>query len=295
MDGKRSRNWFLTINNFSDAELALALDYTCEYKLVAREVGEECGTPHLHCYYEHKDAKTFKTMKKRFPRANIQVALGNAEQNKTYLSKQELVLEQGKPKKQGKRTDIEQVQELFQEGANMREIVTVAKSIQSVRMAEIYYKYLEKARNWETKIYWFWGPTGTGKSETARVQFEDRDVYETMDNGKWWEGYDGHECVIIDDLREETYSYKTLLRLTDRYGFRVEHKGSSRQLLAKEIIITAPKSPQQMFQFCGEDNRQLLRRIYEIREFDENGETFSQFPDRFGNIISGEVIEEDAS
>ena len=113
-----------------------------------------------------------------------------------------------------------------------------------------------------------------------------------MDNGKWWEGYDAHECVIIDDIREETYGYKSLLRLTDRYGYRVEHKGSSRQLLAKEIIITAPKSPQQMFQFCGEDNSQLLRRIHEIREFDALGGTTSVFPDEFGNIISGEVIED---
>ncbi len=270
MNDKRSRNWFITCNNYSDAELALAIDYACAYKLIAEEVGEECGTPHFHLYMEHKDAKTFSSIKKKFPRANIQIALGNADQNKEYLTKQKLILEQGTPKKQGKRTDIETVRDLVAEGANMRSVIPVAKSIQSVRMAELYLKYLERSRDWETKITWFWGPSGTGKSRMAREIFKGRDYYTTMRNGKWWEGYDGHECVIIDDIREQSYKYEDLLAMLDRYEFRVECKGGSRQLLAKEIIITCPKRPQDLFQFCGEDNNQLIRRIHEIKEFSEN-------------------------
>lgn len=291
----RARNWFLTCNNYSNDELAVATAYASSYKLLAEEVGEECGTPHFHLYVEHKDAKTFSSMKKKFPRANIQIAVGSAEQNKTYLAKQKLILEEGTPKKQGKRSDIETVKDLIAEGANMRSVIPVSKSVQSVRMAEIYFKYLEKARNWHTKILWYWGPTGTGKSISAREMWEEEDVYETMENNKWWEGYDGHTHVIVDDIRESDFSFKSLLRMCDRYGYKVECKGGSRQLLAKEICFTSPKSPQQMFQFCGEDVKQLLRRITEIKEFREDGTTDSVFPDKWGNIISAEYIENASS
>ena len=151
----------------------------------------------------------------------------------------------------------------------MRSVIPVARSVQSVRMAELYLKYLEPKRDWLTKIRWFYGPSGTGKSRTAREIFKDRDYYTTMRNGKWWEGYDGHENIIIDDIREHSYKYEDMLAMLDRYEFRVECKGGSRQLLAKEIIITCPKHPEELFAFSGEDNTQLIRRIHEIREFND--------------------------
>lgn len=88
-----------------------------------------------------------------------------------------------------------------------------------------------------------------------------------MENLKWWEGYDAHENVIIDDFRKDSIQFSSLLRLLDRYAFRVETKGASRQLLAKNIIITCPESPEELFEHTREDIKQLLRRIDEIKEF----------------------------
>ena len=83
----RARNWFITINNYTDDEIEYARNYNCQYMIIGNEIGEKCRTPHLHIYFELKYQKTFSKMKKDFPRANIQVAKGSAEQCRAYCSK----------------------------------------------------------------------------------------------------------------------------------------------------------------------------------------------------------------
>ena len=88
-----------------------------------------------------------------------------------------------------------------------------------------------------------------------------------MDTGKWWEGYDAQEYVIIDDMRGDFLKFHQLLKLLDRYPYRVETKGSTRQFLATHIFITSSYHPEEMFS-TREDIQQLLRRIDEIKMFE---------------------------
>ncbi len=262
---QRSRSYCLTINNYQPEDVAFITNYEAEYLVVGDEVGES-GTPHLQIYFRLKNAKTFSKIKKEFTTAHIEIAKGDDHQNKAYCSKQNLILEKGTPKQQGKRTDVERIREMVADGNTLRDILQVATSIQSVRMAEIHLKYFERKRNWKPNVYWFYGETGTGKSKLAYEMSVD--PYVTLDTIKWWEGYDGHAHVIIDDMRGDFAKYHQLLKLLDRHEYKVECKGGSRQFLAEQIIITSCYSPQQMFTHKAEeeDLGQLLRRITEIRE-----------------------------
>ncbi len=262
----RARNWFLTLNNYSEDERNAAEQYKCEYLLIAEEVGEKEHTEHLHIYFELKNAKTFSKIKKEWPRANIQVAKGNAEQVRAYLAKQNLVVEIGKPKKQGERTDLEEVKEILKETNKMREVVLVANSFQSVRMAEMILKYHEKPRNFKPLVKWYYGSTGSGKTRTAHEECDPDDTHVQDRNIKWWEGYDAHKNVIIDDFRKDFCKFHELLKLIDRYPYRVECKGGSRQLLAETMIITSAYPPQDIYE-SREDLEQLIRRIDEIKIF----------------------------
>jgi len=143
------------------------------------------------------------------------------------------------------------------------EAVVEEGSMQQIRVAEVYVKYKEKPRNWETDVYWFWGPPGSGKSKAAFEQAEKMEGRKWVagKNSKWWEGYDGHETVIIDDYRKGWCSFAELLRITDRYEYRVEVKGGSRQLRAKNIFITCPHPPTKVFEELDEDLTQITRRI----------------------------------
>lgn len=266
MEKQRARNWFLTINNYTEEEKNYAMNYKAGYLLVADEVGEKEHTKHLHLYFEMPLQKRFSTIKKEFPRANIQIAKGNAAQNKIYLTKQNLILEIGEPKKQGDRTDLENIKEVIAEGKGMREVVIVAKSYQSVRMAECILKYHEGKRNKKPVVKWFYGGTGTGKSKTAYEQSDPDDTHTQDNNIKWWEGYDAHKYVIIDDFRKDFCKFHELLRLIDRYPYKVECKGGSRQFLAEQIIITSAYHPAIIYE-TREDIQQLIRRIDEIKMF----------------------------
>lgn len=122
-------------------------------------------------------------------------------------------------------------------------------------------------------IRWFYGSTGSGKTRQA---YEDAKTlgltpYTCMATTKWWEGYDAHEYVIIDDMRKDFCKFHDLLRMLDRYPYLVECKGGSRQLLAKTIIITTTHRPEELYS-GREDINQLLRRIDEIRLFGNNVE-----------------------
>jgi hypothetical protein len=271
MTDTRARNWFLTLNNYTQDELAYAKEYKAEYLLIADEIGSKEETPHLHIYIELKNQKTFTKIKKEFPRANIQVAKGNAEQVKAYLSKQNLIVESGSPKRQGTRTDYDECKAVLLDNGNMRDVVSVATSYASVRMSECYLKYHERKRTWKPTIKWYYGETESGKSRAAYADLggEDCDDIHKQDFGiKWWEGYDAHSKVIIDDFRKDFCKFHELLKLLDRYPYRVECKGGSRQFLATHIIITSAYHPEDIYD-TREDLQQLLRRIDEIKMFEK--------------------------
>lgn len=264
----RSRAWCLTINNYTENDLETITNWKAEYKIVGDEIGEN-GTPHLQIYFRNKEAKTFRRIKKEFPQAHIEIAKGDDLANKTYCSKQKILMEEGTPKQQGKRNDIHEIRDMVKQGNNMRQILDVATSLQSVRMAEIHLKYFERKRDWKSLVKWYYGPTGTGK--TKRAFEESEDPYVCLDTNKWWEGYDGHKHVIIDDMRADFCKFHQLLKLLHEYAYTVECKGGSRQLLAEQIIITSCYSPQEMFRGKSEESLdQLLRRIDILEEISQN-------------------------
>lgn len=257
------RDYTFTINNYTEEDITqvIALKDTAKYVVCGRETGDE-GTAHLQGYVYFKSAIVFKSIKKMLPRAHIETAIADAKHNRTYCTKgNDILIEHGEMPVQGKRTDVEIVKNTLKEGGNMRAVIDMAKSVQTIRMAEIYLKYNEKGRDWKPEVVWYHGSTGSGKTKAAREWLGD-DVY-TPVSYKWWEGYDGHENVLLDDLRGSFCMYNEMLKLLDRYEFKVECKGGSRQLLAKKIAVTSCYHPRHIWNTV-EDKEQLLRRIDKI-------------------------------
>lgn len=272
---ERLRNVCFTINNYTNADIEALDSWECIYMLYAKEIGEQ-GTPHLQGYFEMETQMTLSALKKKLhSTAHFEKAKGTAEHNYKYIVGPFEDLEKSKPfnpehvirgapKKQGKRSDLEATREVLKETGKMRDVVETASTFQSIRMAEVYLKYHEKSRTWKPNVKWFHGATGSGKTRLAYDLLTS--PYTCCANAKWFEGYDAHEDVLIDDIRFDTFKFQDLLRLIDRYEYRVECKGGSRQFLAKNIIITAPSSPQEMFKGFTENLQQLIRRIDEIKE-----------------------------
>lgn len=266
MEKSRSRSWCFTLNNYTENDVKMLNQVQCQYIVFGYEIGES-GTPHLQGYIYFDDAKTLSTLKKKIHKtAHFEPANGTPLQASTYCKKDGRFEERGKlPQIQGKRTDLDNIKNVVLETGKMREVVLYATSYQSIKMAEQILKYHENKRTWKPIVKWYWGPTGTGKSKTAYEEMPD--CYTTLSTGKWWDGYDAHEDILIDDMRKDFMKFHELLRLLDRYSFQVETKGGTRQILARRIIITSCFPPDEMFD-TREDIKQLIRRIDEIKKFE---------------------------
>lgn len=269
----RSRGWVLTLNNYSDIEYETIKQYfeeQCDYAIIAKEVGEQ-GTKHLQMHAEFVNMKSLKQLKELCRRIHAEKRQGSKQQASEYCKKDGNYYEIGKLKdSKGKRSDLDKVRSMVADGKPMGEIIEVCSNYQAIRFAETLKKYKQKGRDWKTEVHWFYGPTGTGKTKTAFEMSKPDNRWISLDSLKWWDGYDGQEDIIIDDFRGSDCRLKTLLRILDRYEYRIEYKGGSTQLLAKRIFITCPYHPKNVYRNLeqSEDIKQLLRRIDHIIKFE---------------------------
>lgn len=261
----RHRSWTITVNNHSeqDEQQLQAQQVRALFIVYGREKGES-GTPHLQGYIQMKQSQTLAYMKKHVhATAHFEVARGTPVQNYEYCTKDGDFWTFGEVPKQGKRTDIETVKQIISDGGSMKDVLQEATSYQAAKFGELLLKYKEPPRLQQVKVYWFYGPTGSGKTKEA---FNLCPEAYWQNSTKWWDGYDGEKEVIMDDWRQEGWTIESLLRMWQPYPCRIETKGSTRQLQATTFIITTPNHPQELH-FPGEDLQQLLRRITYIREF----------------------------
>lgn len=266
---KRTRDWCFTLNNWKrkDYLTIKALATTAVYCIVGKEGKDK--TPHLQCYIYYKNGKTWPTMEKKLPKGtHFERADKSATINQKYCSKEGDFQEWGEIPIQGKRNDIVRTREALEDGTSLRGVISGATNCQSIQYALKWLTYLEQERKWKTEVHWYYGSAGSGKSKKA---FEENpDAYWCTKNNEWWDGYDGHSTVIIDDMREDFCKWQELLRICDRYPLKVAIKGGFRSFLAQKLIITSPKSPKEMYQYrTKEDLHQLHRRVDVIINFDE--------------------------
>lgn len=97
-----------------------------------------------------------------------------------------------------------------------------------------------------TRMQWMWGPTGSGKSRGARDAIKEMglSLYVKMQN-KWWDGYEGQDCVLIDDMGKERGKDLTThcKHWFDIYPFQAEIKGTVRYIRPRLFVITSNLHP----------------------------------------------------
>ena len=249
-----SKSWCYTVNNYTDKDIEFFSGLECRKHVCGKEVGEK-GTPHLQGYITFKNATRLTALKKLHGSAHWEMARSQ-EAAYNYCLKGEIIIQ--KNGSQGKRSDLIAVTTAIKEGAKLQDI----KELYPVEYIK-FHNGIEKLitgekRNFKPEVFWFWGKTGTGK--TRKVVEKEPDLWISGKNLKWWDGYEGQEAVLFDDFRKDFCTFHELLRILDRYPYRVEVKGGSREFNAKRIYITSCHAPEAVYE-TREDIAQLLRRI----------------------------------
>lgn len=272
MPCETSKSWApCTLHNYDDGDIEWLKSLECTVMVVAKEICPETGTPHLQFSVTFRRAYSFAAMKKMHSRVSWHMQKCKQDNNYCRKRDSEVIIDRDERKAKGARSDIAVVKQLVQETHSMAAVVDVATSVQSIRMAEAWLKYHEAKRpiSPAPEIHVRWGPPGTGKTRYVWDKYPLDEVFQPT-SYKWWEGYDGHKVVLIDEFRANWCTFGQLLRLLDRYPYTVEVKGGSRQIQATVWYITSSLHPRDWYDpghfNASERVEQLLRRLTTVTE-----------------------------
>ena len=252
-----------TLNNYSEDDYtAIHEKLEWDYLIMGKEIGA-CGTPHIQGYGELISKKRLSTLKRFNEKVHWEKLKAKAVQAAEYCKKEGDFQEWGSLKVPEVKKDLKTWITYIKKN-NMRTLMEDPPNISTIKVIEKYLTYCEPTRCEKPHVTWFWGSSGSGKSRKA-AELAGPDVY-WKDDSKWWDGYDGHQNIIIDDFRGSNMKFTYLLRLLDRYPMRVEVKGGYRQMRSLKIFITSIVHPESVYSFQDSDEpiRQLIRRLDEI-------------------------------
>lgn len=283
------KRFVFTVNNWTPAEHAAVkvfLDCSCVWGIVAPEIAPTTGTPHLQGACVLKKKTAFSTLRKvpGLLRARMAKMKGTPLSNQVYCRKAGVYSEYGTPPNPGKRSDLLPVVQSIKAGKSMLDIVSDDTA------AVVFVKYqrgltalrnlTRERRKLPPQVFWFYGPTGSGKSraafELAINKFGGRHWCSSADLS-WYDGYDGQELAILDDFRPGAIKFRMLLRILDRWPLSVPIKGSYTEWTPSIIIITCPLPYNELYRYrqdtVPEDLTQLKRRITESIQFPDQWES----------------------
>lgn len=253
---------------------------TMWYMCYKREEGGETQGLHYQGYVQMMCQQRIAAVKKELNITKGWVQAQKASQAQTaraYVWKLETgvgdPIEHGtfRESEQGKRTDIDEFVDAAKDIGNNKRKMYVDHPACMVKYPKAYDDIratFTEPRTWKTKVVVFYGMTGSGKSHTAAQLFPDAYVFGTNNKG-WWDGYDAHDVVIIEDFRGSFMSIEDWLQLCDRYKITVNKKGGRAQFVPKLIIITCSAKPSDWWkqETVGERYPEIERRIDELYVF----------------------------
>lgn len=269
----QSKFWCFTLNNCHNYD-ALNNILNWEYMVAGKEVGAN-GTPHLQCFVAYKVRTKFSTVKNQIPRAHIEKMgqFSTPKKAADYCKKEGDFMEFGElPDWRGGKSGGEA------KAANFRAMIAAAKSgdldgveeLNPVAYVQHYHAFKRIVQDHPAACrplddvcgIWYVGEPGVGKSHKARADYPN--FYDKAIN-KWWDGYQGEDAVILDDLDLVHHVLgHHLKRWADKYPFPAEQKGTTVQIRPKNIIVTSNYTIEEIFTQGGDVLVSALKRRFEV-------------------------------
>ena len=283
------QRFVFTHNNYNTADIDYLKNVVapmCVWIICGEEVGEQ-GTPHLQgfCYLKKKMSENkIKKSLMRFPDKRMawcNQAKGNNKEQFDYCSKQgkfwqmgERPADAGEAGGEAEANRWADIRRLAHEKNNFEDFFDeISQVYPDVALNMIdklpkFYEAINKKKvpkQVNVNCEWLQGPPGTGKSYTARE--ENPEAYVKCATGKWFDGYNGEKCIIIEDL--DANSLKDILpiikQLCDKYQLIVEVKGGSKTIRPEKVVVTSNYSIAHLFPeptMCA-----AMTRRFTVRKF----------------------------
>ncbi len=291
MADSRHRHFSFTQNNYETTDMADAVP--CRYMVYGKETGAS-GTPHLQGHVCFENKKRINPVIKLMPGCHIAVSKA-PEKSIAYCKKGEQTKEEWEEHgtagpNYGLNADVTERGEaprfnqkgidngggaeeqarwkairLAAEEGRFDDIPEDIRFTQDLCIDRHRQRGLKKRKleDTEEKHQWYYGASGTGKSRKART--ENPDAYLKNCN-KWWDGYEEHETVLIEDFDKKHDVLGHHLKIwADRYPFHAEVKGGGTGTIRpKTIIVTSNWHPEDIWT-DERDLEPILRRFHVTR------------------------------
>lgn len=292
------------------------------------EIGDS-GTHHCHLVLEAKQSFRYSKPLNMFPTTHIELTKGTKEEVTAYFTKSGKYEEKShtvvipmkmfgeiraaKANNQGRRTDLETIQQMLEEGCTPEDIMSnnlAARQYSKMIHDHFYQLRLQSAPDHKDnlRIIWHTGDSGSGKSYTQVKliqKFGREQVYVLSDyqNGGL-DNYQGEPYLFMEEFKGEI-PFGEFLKITDRYPQQMHARYSNVYALWTEVHISSIFSPRQIYNIMvpeeKRDNdviKQMMRRINKVvyhfttTEADEVKYKTLTFSTEDFNNLSKEKIEE---
>lgn len=278
---RQTTKWCYTLHDYTEDEVAHLKAMDCTWHIFGKEVCPDTGRRHLQGHIIFRSNHSMAAAKRALgaPRVHLEMQRGTNSQAADYCRKEGDSWETGRlpadrrdaGAREKRRWD--EAWDLLTQGR----IDEVPKNIllphyQTCRniMRD---KMPPPANQSRVAGVWIWGPPGLGKTSYAVARWHvfslpdgKKPIYYKACN-KWWCGYDGEPCALIDDIDKMSgnpgfghYLKIWLQQLT----FQGQWKGTSMHMRPRTICITSNYSIEELF--AGDDQliAALTRRMREI-------------------------------
>lgn len=267
---RKFRWWCLTIYNL-ELDFEPILRDKVRYIAYGLETAPSTGRKHLQTFvYFNNPQSSAKNVGRLFGNAHAEPMAGSAYDNEDYCSKEGELVELGEKPSQGARSDLSEIRDEISNGLSVDEL--------TLERPHLFHQYgrtlckledillRKRFRTEMTAGFWYWGPTGCGKSHTVFSDFSPETHYVKCLDDDWWDGYCGQRVVVLNEFRGEL-ALGRMLELVDKWPVSVKRRNREPvPFLSKEVRVTCPCHPTKIYFSDGDDKiSQLLRRFSVIK------------------------------
>ncbi len=240
---QQSRNWCFTDFELLDWTKIYDTSNDIRYICWGEETCPKTSKKHYQGWIQIEKKKRLGGIKKvcQSKKIHLESCRGSENENNKYCQKDNLYKTIGEYTTQGKRTDLDELKNIIDNGGTLESIANenFQAFIQYNRGFQEYKKMVDKKlRNKfrKVEVIHIYGDTGLGKTRKA-MEYED--VYKIQGSQlKWWDGYDGEATLVIDEYDNQV-PITELLSILDGYQLRLEIKGSFTYANWTKVIITS--------------------------------------------------------
>lgn len=250
----RNRNWFLTINNPTNEDVRIVLmasncQERTKYAIWSCEHEEE-GTPHIHFLLCLKQPLSFSSMKRMFPRADIEIPR-NPLATINYIKKDGFWQDYGtfgrpvgaakedadarvetlKLVRMGQKRISEFTEDQLMDSKLMRGVNTVLNTMPGPRRMDLH-------------VHVFVSPTGWGKTSTIYNVFGEADIgtVDIAPGGIWFQATEA-KVMLFDEFCGQIRATQ-MLRLLQEFPLCLPVKGGHRPCYWRVIFICSNTPPE---------------------------------------------------